>query len=46
MTLLLADHGHAPRDRHLLFDAYYETIYKREAAKKQAISKDLNEFRA
>lgn len=46
MTLLVADQGHAPRDRHLLFDAYYETIYKREAAKKQTISKDLNDFRA
>lgn len=46
MTLLMAEHGHAPRDRYLLFDAYYETIYKREAAKSKAVASDLNDYRA
>lgn len=45
MTLLMAEHGHAPRDRYLLFNAYYETIYKREAAKSKAIASDLNDYR-
>ena len=45
MTLLLAEHGHAPSDRYLLFDAYYSTIYKREAAKAKAIAQDLNDYR-
>lgn len=46
MTLLLSEHGHAPRDRYLLFDAYYDTIYKREAAKAKGVAGDLNDFRA
>jgi len=46
MTLLLSEHGHAPRDRYLLFDAYFETIYKREAAKSKDVAGDLSDFRA
>lgn len=46
MTLLLEDHGHAPRDRFLLFDAYYQTIYKREAAKPGELARILSEHRS
>lgn len=45
MTLLLAE-GHAPRDRYLLFNAYYDAIYKREAAKSKSVASDLNDYRA
>ncbi len=33
MSILLERHTRAPQDRHSLFDAYYQTIYDREAAK-------------
>lgn len=46
MTLLLSEHGHAPSDRYLLFDAYYGTIYKREAAKSKSVAQDLSDYRA
>lgn len=46
MTLLLSEHGHAPSDRYLLFDAYYSTIYKREAAKAKGVSQNLNDYRS
>ncbi len=46
MTLLLSEHGHAPRDRYLLFNAYYEAIYKREAAKSKSVAGDLSDYRA
>lgn len=45
MTLLLSEHGHAPSDRYLLFDAYYNTIYKREAAKAKSVSQNLSDYR-
>lgn len=46
MTLLMESHGRAPRSRYLLFDAYYQTVYKREAAKNSGVSAVLNEFRS
>lgn len=43
MTLLMATHGHAPRSRYLLFNAYYETVYRRETSKSAPIAKVLRE---
>jgi hypothetical protein len=45
MSLLLEGRERAPQARYSLFDAYYETIYAREAAKPGAIGMLLEERR-
>ncbi|SBW22935.1 hypothetical protein FDG2_3328 [Candidatus Protofrankia californiensis] len=46
MSLLLEQRARVPQDRSRLFDAYYETIYAREAAKRGPLARLLDEYRA
>jgi hypothetical protein len=46
MSLLLERLPRPPQERHALFDAYYETVYAREAAKRGFLAKLLDEHRA
>jgi hypothetical protein len=46
MSILLERRVRAPQDRHGLFDAYYQTIYDREAAKPGSVSLLLDQQRS
>jgi hypothetical protein len=46
MTLLIESYGRAPSWRHRLFDAYYQTIYRREAARPGRAGRLLEEREA
>ena len=45
MFLLLERRSRAPQDRHGLFDAYYDTIYAREAGKPGSLGQLLDQHR-
>lgn len=46
MSLLLERRPRPPQDRHGLFDAYFDTIYSREANKPGSLARLLDEHRA
>ncbi|WP_322751581.1 MULTISPECIES: hypothetical protein [unclassified Frankia] len=46
MSLLLEQRSRVPQDRSRLFDAYYDTIYAREAAKRGPLARLLDDYRA